>query len=428
MNPTNFLFQDRTASICGLACFIGLGGFLLWAALVPMAEGVAVPGQIVVEDNRKLVQHLEGGIVKKLWVREGMVVRASQKLLELEEVQAKSTRGQIAQTVAALRGTLDRLEALSRQQALTFRTTQDLTVDPAILAAIRERETSLFQQQRAALAADVAVLGARSGTLVTDAQNKARQIDAVDQTLDVVRRQLSERRALLVQHLIRRDSVDDLEQEELRLTAELARLQAERGSSLGQAGQTRSEVAKANADFRRQIAADLVTTRTDLANAEEKLRAANDVLARTIIRAPQAGKILNLAFDTLGGVVKPGENILEIVPESGVVIARVSVRPNQRDAVSQGQQVKARLSINKSWAAPELTGTVLDISGDLKIIPQTGESFYEARVRLAAPPGGMEGVVILPGMPIEANINSGVSRTFLSYLIEPIQSVVRRSL
>ena len=428
MKIDELIVGDRTASLCGLVCLLGLGGFLLWAGTVPLAEGVAVPGQIVVEDNRKRVQHLEGGIVRRLFVTEGSEVRRGQRLLELEDVQARSDREQVAQAVAALRGALDRLQALSEQRELRFRSTEDLGVSEALVAEIRDRETALFRQQQEALSANVSVLGARGSSLHTDAAGKARQIAAIQDSLALVRRQLAERRQLLAERLIRRDSVDELQQEEGRLSAELARLQADRGSSLGQAGEVRTQVAKAHADFRQEIAAQLRETRNELSNAEERLRAANDVLARTVIYAPQSGKVLNLRFATIGGVVRPGEDIMEIVPDSVTLVARVSVRPNQRDAVAVGLPVTARLNINRSWAAPEMTGTVVDISGDLKTVPETGDTFYEARVHLRPPPELTQQFEVLPGMPVEARINSGVERTFLSYLVEPIQSVINRGL
>jgi HlyD family type I secretion membrane fusion protein len=429
MSYATFVLGDASASRAGLVCLGGLGGFLLWAGLVPLAEGVAAPGQIVAEDNRKVVQHLEGGILRRLYVREGATVRRGSVLLELDDVQARSTRDQLALTVATLRAARDRLSALAAlSPLLRFAPVDALAVPPAALAQIHAQQRALFAQQRGALGADISVLGARGRSLAADATGKGRQIATVRQSLALVRTNLAERRRMLADKLIRRDAVDELEREEQRLETDLARLATERSASFGQSGEVRQQSAKSQADFLEQISTDLTAARTELATAEEKLRAAEDVLARTVIRAPRGGKVLNLGLTTLGGVVRPGDPILEIVPGSARLIAQVQVRPNARDAVHVGQAVVARLNINKSWDAPQLTGEVVDVSGDLKTIRETGASYYEARLVLLAPPELRRQVAISPGMPLEASINSGVKRTFLSYLLEPIRMVVIRGL
>jgi len=356
-------------------------------------------------------------------------VRRVVDLLELEDVQARSERDQHALSVATLRAARDRLAALAAlRSGLAFEPATGLAVPPATVAQIHAQQRFLFQQQRSALYADASVLGARGGSLRSDAAAKNRQIAAVEQSLALVRSELAERRQLLAERLIRRDSVDELDREASRLEAEIARLAAERGGSIGQAGEIVQQIGKSRADFLEEISAELTRTRTELADAEEQLRAAEDVLIRTVVRAPQSGKVLNLSFNTLGGVVRPGEAILEIVPASAAVIAEVQVRPNARDAIRAGLPVTARLNINKSWNAPQMVGHVLDVSGDLKIVPETGAAFYEARVLLTPPPELLRTVDISPGMPVEASVNSGVRRTFLSYLFEPIRMVVLRGL
>jgi len=429
MNLTGFVLQDASASRAGLICLVGLGGFLLWAGLVPLDEGVAVPGQIVAEDNRKIVQHLEGGILRRLHVREGAMVRAGDVLIELDDVQARSARDQVSLNVATLRAARDRLSALATLlPTLSFAPVDNLAVPVAALAQIHAQQSALFAQQRSALGAGMSVLGARNQSLQADASGKERQIATVERSLTLVRGNLADRRQMLLEKLIRRDSVDELEREERRLETELVRLGTERSTSLGQSGEVRQQLGKNRADFLEQISTDLTKARTELATAEEQLLAAQDVLGRTVIHAPRSGKVLNLGFTTIGGVVRPGDAILEIVPGSARLIALVQVRPNARDAIHVGLPVRARLNINKSWDAPELTGQVIDVSGDLKTERETGASYYEARLLLTAPPELRAQVSISPGMPLEASINSGVRRTFLSYLVEPVRMVVVRGL
>ena len=128
--PWRFVLGDRSASVSAAVCAIGLGGFLLWAGLVPLDEAVSAPGQIVVEDNRKVVQHLEGGIVRRLHVREGQEIEEGSILLELDDVRARAMRDQAAQKVAALRAARDRLTALTGGlPQLHFAPTDDLDLE-----------------------------------------------------------------------------------------------------------------------------------------------------------------------------------------------------------------------------------------------------------------------------------------------------------
>jgi HlyD family type I secretion membrane fusion protein len=427
--PWRFVLGDRSASVSAAVCAIGLGGFLLWAGLVPLDEAVSAPGQIVVEDNRKVVQHLEGGIVRRLHVREGQEIEEGSILLELDDVRARAMRDQAAQKVAALRAARDRLTALTGGlPQLHFAPTDDLDLDDARIVEIQAQERAVFAEQRDAFVASTAVLGARSRSLGANASAKAAHINAVQRSLTLVQNNLARQRALLAERLIRRDVVDQLEQQESSLRAELARLNTEHGDSIGQAGEIAEQMGKARADFLAETARELLKTRTELQSAEEELRAANDVMERTVIRAPRSGKILNLAFTTLRGVIRPGEPILEIVPRSPALIAQIRISPGHRDAVYAGLPVTARLSVNKSWSAPSMDGRVIDISADLKTVQQTGVQYYEARVRLTPTPALLKQFPVLPGMPVETSIKSGNRRTFLSYLVEPIRDMMMRGL
>ncbi|MET0239881.1 MAG: HlyD family type I secretion periplasmic adaptor subunit [Sphingobium sp.] len=420
---------DRLVSITAMVCILGLGGFLLWAAFVPLAEGVAATGHVVAEQNRKVVQHLEGGIVRRLAVREGSMVRQGDILVVLDDVRASAERAQAAQSVGALRASVDRLTALANgSQTLTFSATNDLRLDAPKLAAMQAQERSMFEQQRGAFSADRGVLGARRGALNTNAVNKDRQIAAVQSSLKLVRDNLAQRRNLLARQLIRRDSVEQLEQQEANLEVELARLDAERNYSAGQAGEVGEQLVKTRADFLAGVSADLLKARTELQTAEQALRATDDILNRTVLRAPIGGKVLNLAFTTPGGVIRSGEPIMEIVPTSPTLIAQVQIRPGARDAVFAGLHVRAKLNVNKSWDAPAMQGRVLDVSGDLKTVEQTGATYYEARLLLEPGKDLLSRYDVVPGMPVEAYVDSGARRTFLSYLVEPLSDIVRRGL
>ena len=424
------LRKDGHVVIAAAVCAGGFGSFLLWAGLAPLAEGVTVVGSIVVEDNRKVVQHLEGGIVKKLRAVDGVAVRAGDAIVELDDLRARAERDQVGQNLVALLASLDRLNALQEGAAdIGFSTFDAYDIDADTLSEILTRQENLFAQQRASLDAEIAVLTARKTALEESAAAKADQIRIVRDSSQVAKEELDLKRSLLSEKLVRIDEIQRLERDYASLRGDASRLAAERQEAAARASETAQQIREAQARFNERISEELVETRTNILSAQEQFNAAQDVLERTVIRAPQSGVVMNMKFFTVGGVIAPGEPIMEIVPASAGLIAQVRINPIDRDAVFEGLKVKARLSAYKTWISPRLDGEVLGVSADLKIAPETGAAFYEARIALDADSlKGAREVKTLPGMPVEAFIDSGVRRTFVDYLFEPISGVIRRGL
>lgn len=428
--PLKILRKDRQVVNAATACGVGFGGFLLWAALAPLAEGVTVAGAIVVEDNRKVVQHFEGGIVKQLGVVDGDDVHIGDIIVELDDLRPRAQRDEVAQNLVTLLASLDRLNAvIAGQSVFDFSDFSDYDIRPETLAEILTRQESLAEQQLASLDAEVAVLQSREQALKDSVEAKARQIEIVELSVDIAREELDLKRTMLAEKLVRVDEIQRLERDHAALQSEASRLNAERQEAAARAVETAEQIRQTRAVFDERISEELVETRTLILSAREKYNAAQDVLERTIIRAPQSGVVMNMKFFTVGGVVGPGEQIMEIVPESANLIAQVRIKPVDRDAVFEGLQVKARLSAYKTWLAPRLDGEVLGVSADLKILPETGAAYYEARIGLDPKGFGQaSGIETLPGMPVEAFIDSGVRRTFIDYLFEPITGVIRRGI
>jgi len=181
--------------------------------------------------------------------------------------------------------------------------------------------------------------------------------------------------------------------------------------------------------YAQENAANLLSTSADLLAAEERLNAAQDILDRSVIFAPVSGEVLNMAFSTIGGVVRSGETLMEIVPNIGEVTASVQIAATDRSSVFEGQLVRTQFSSYKGWQAPRLEGEIIDVSADLKTDPVTAVSYYEARIRVPASEiAKTTNVDILPGMPVDAFIYSGKSRTMLDYLLEPLGESLFRGL
>lgn len=432
LTPMEHILQDKTVKIAFIVCGMGFVVFLLWSAFVPLAQGVVAYGHIVTEDNRKVVQHLEGGIIDSILVREGDQVETGAPLLILTDVAAQAGRDQLAQTYLSHRASVDRLTALLEgEEDWSFHDdTKAVNVNESVRADIFSRQQTLFSQQKQSYEADINVLTNRKQNFESAAEAAQGQIDSLDSELKIVKQELTVKQALLLEGLIQKNEVIRLERDEAGLEAELSRLQAEQLAARASAREVETQITQTQAHFQEKINAELVTMRQNALIEQERLTAAQDVVNRTIIYAPQAGEIFNLNFVTKGGVVRPGEDILEIVPMIKNVVATLELRPSDRDVVHNGLRVNTRLAGLNNWSTPSLDGEVINVSADLKTSPRGDYQYYEARILLHE--NKLEDpdveINIIPGMPVEAFIFSGHSRTLLGYLWEPISGTIRRGL
>ena len=429
MNAPRKPLADRGVKLSALACAVGFGGFLVWSMTAPLGEGVTASGQIVVRDDRKQVQHYEGGIIAELYVREGDVVEAGQVLVELAPEQSAAARDELAQELAVQTATLERLSALrAGRDAPGFEALERIPLDGTVKDEIRTRQLALFGQQKAAHEAAIDLLMTRRRTLEGRADDLRGQISATRAALASGRDDLALRRQMLSERLETIGNVSALEREVSRLEAELSRLVGARNEAVSGIEETDDEVRRAEADLMERTGREVVDAQGRALAARERLRGTEDRLARTVIRAPIAGEVLNLEFATIGGVVRSGEPIMEIVPQGGALIATVRLPPTDRDAVQPGQQVEAQLTAYKGFVpSARLDGEVIGVSADLIEDPVTATYYYEARVALDETQiDPNDAIEILPGMPVDAFIASGRSRTFMSYMLEPITETVTR--
>ena len=422
--------KDKIVLQMAAICVLGFGGFMVWASLAPLEEGVAASGQIVVEDNRQLVQHLEGGIVDEIRVREGEMVKKGDVLVVLKKTASLSNRDQVVQQYGALAASVARLRALQAgADRPDFRALEELDLGVSEKADIIRRERGLFTQQRNSLAADVAVLQARI--------RAARQLQtASDGQIKIARKALESARgerdvvsSMFEQQLARRDQVTSLERLVATLEGDIARLQSDRENAKATELDNTAQIAQTRARASQDIAATLLETSGELLAAEESLNNAQDILDRAVITAPVSGEVLNMTFSTIGGVVRPGETMMEIVPAIEEVTASVQIAATDRSAINEGQFVRTQFSSYKGWQAPSLEGEIIDVSADLKTDQITGLTYYEARVRVPTSEiARTTGVDIIPGMPVDVFIFSGNSRTMLDYFLEPLGESLFRGL
>jgi len=417
------LLADGSIWHRALYCIIGFGVFAAWSVYVPLDEGFSAQGAIVVQDEKKVVQHFEGGIVETIAVREGDVVQEGQVLMVLSQTATGAARDQRLNALAMLEASVARLTALrAGLDAPDFTSVLAIGLDEDLVASVIEEQSNLFQEQRRAHAAELAILEAREQGALATASSRAQQAEASRRALDSVNEQLVSGREMLERRMVRLDQVQALEQSSARIESELAGFLNQKIEAEALAQDLRGQIEQANIKYSQDVAASLVDVRAKLNDEREALAASEDVVTRSTITAPQSGQVINLAFNTPGGVVRAGETIMEIVPEDGRMVASVRVRPNDRASVFSGQAAKLQLVAYRSWRVPKLDGVVELVSADLKTDPHNGATYYEARISI--PENQLERVdgevQIIPGMPVQVFMFSGASRTLSSYLMEPV--------
>ncbi|MEE4211393.1 MAG: HlyD family type I secretion periplasmic adaptor subunit [Parvularcula sp.] len=424
----NRVIDDQLIKVCTIACAVGLGGFLFWAGVAPLDEGVVAAGQIVVRGDRKEIAHFEGGIVREIHVSEGDEVREGDRLITLEPVQSEAARDEIAQELLTAQAEKARLDALRKEREPSF-DLDPLGLDPSIARNVAQQQQRLFEEQRATYRAELQVLETRLQSAQGRSNDLEAQIAATEKSLAVSRDELALKRQSLREQLETVANVQVAERQVLSLEAVLARLTSERNLAQRQSQEAADQIAELATKNRRTIEEEAAQAAQKILSFTERLEANEDRLSRTVLTAPLSGKVLGLKANTIGGVVTPGEKVMEIVPMEGNMIALLRLPPTDREAVRPGQEVRAQLSAYKQYRVPRIAGEVLSVSADLKQNEMTGESFYEARVLLDVDTlRGLPQVELVPGLPVEAFVASGRTRTFLDYVMEPIASTVRRGL
>jgi HlyD family type I secretion membrane fusion protein len=428
MSPRALTDADKVIKRSALICAAGLGGFLLWAGFAPLEEGVAAQGAIVAAGDRQAVQHLEGGIVDALLVKEGDAVKEGQPLVILRRTASESERDRILYQIATLEGSIARLAAIQDDaEAPDFGRVNALAAPPALIARVVKEQEALFLQSLSAFENEVAILTTRASSARATSKARGEQAKASRGALASARKQLALTREMFEGRIARLEQVQSLEQQVAGLEADVVRLENEQAEALANAVDQSSQIERARITRRQTAAEDMLEARVELTDRQEALMAAEDILSRTEILAPHDGEVLNLLVKTVGGVVRPSDTIMEIIPDSGALVASLRIRPIDRASIYKGQKVRTRLAAYKSWKTPQITGEVESVSADLKSDKTTGEDYYEARIRVSDIEAKRLGEVSLtPGMPVEAFVFSGSSRTLLDYILQPISESLFR--
>jgi len=408
---------------------LGFGGFLLWAAFAPLDEGVPSPGMVSVDTKRKTVQHLTGGIIKQVLVREGELVKEGQVLVRLDEAATRAAYESIRQRYLGLRATQGRLLAeQAGQSKVTFH--PDLKAaesDPLIRHQMLTQE-QLFTARRSALQADIQALQETLQGQRALIQSYTSMLGGRKQQIALVTEELTNTRSLVKEGYAPRNRQLELERMLTESNMGLSELQGNLERAHRSIAEVQQRIIQRQQEYRKEVETQLGEVTREVEADEVRFQAARGDLDRIEIRSPATGQVVSLAYQTVGGVIPPGQKLMDIVPEGQPLLLETQVPPHVIDRVHAGLPVDIRFSTFPN--APQLVveGKVESISHDVIIDPQGQRQYYLARVALT--PEGKQRLgrnVLQPGMPVELVLKTG-ERTLLAYILHPLTKRIAASM
>jgi HlyD family type I secretion membrane fusion protein len=428
---TAAVFTDKPPVARTLAAGIfmavaGFGGFSAWATLAPLSSAAVAPGIVTADTNRKTVQHLDGGVISEILVRDGDRVEAGQVLMRLDDLETRSV-------VTLLEGQR-RAYAAQEARLLAEQRHADRLIFPAPLTALRtdpEMDEILSGQERIFDSRRASLRGRITVTRQRIAQYDA-QIGALNAQLASGRGQS----ALIREELVGVQELADkgLERKPrlLALKRQAVDLEGEQGEYANRIAQAREAIAESEleiirmeADDQREVATELREVQMRLAEVREKLASAQVRQGRRDVVAPEAGTVVHMRYFSPGAVVSPGGPIVDLVPRDDRLVIEAKVRPTDIDVVHVGLPAKVIFSAFKMRTTPQLEGTVSLVSADAMTEERTGVTYYTARIAVDAKELAKLGTRQLqPGMPAETMIVTG-ERTMMEYLLQPVSDTFR---
>ncbi|PCJ27751.1 MAG: hemolysin secretion protein D [SAR86 cluster bacterium] len=430
--PVNTLTEIQTSMdgprrVGLVLLFLIFGVFGIWATIAPLDSNAHATGTVTVKSYKKIVQHLEGGIISEISVKNGDFVSEGQALLTLDNTQplaqleiANATFAALATLEARLTAERDNLDAIAYSPELL-----NSEFDTAIEISAQNQ---IFQARKTAQKGSVDVLEQRIEQLQSIVLGQKALKISKERLAGSYLEELEDVKALLADGFSDITHLRNAERSHESLRGEAAELTASIASTEIQIGETRLQILQQKNEFRNDVIGQLADTQTRLKDSRERVNALKDVVARTVIRAPVDGVVNGMQFHTVSGVIAPATTIAEIVPQFEDLIIEAKVSPLDIDRVFEGQKAMIRFSTFSSKTVPTLFGSVLSLSADAFIDEFTGMSYYLARIEVS--PQGMEdlgNLSLVPGMPAEVFINSG-SRTFLQYIYKPLSNSLARSM
>ena len=407
----------------GVVIGVTVAAIVGWGFFAKLNSAALANGVVATHTGRKLIQHLEGGIVRQIAVREGDRVRQGQLLVELDPTKARASHDILRTRYLTALATRARLHA-ERDGATDLVLNSELET-PAAAPALAEQRHSLTAR-RTAFESKIALLDQRASRTAREIRGMRAQLNAIREQSELVEKQLANLTPLIEKGFVRNNQVLSLKVRKADLLGESGKLEADIARAEQRIEEVAVEKAQARAEREQRISDELKNTDSEIADALERLRAATDVLRRVRGEAPQSGIVTGLRVATIGGVIPPGETILEIVPDGDARIIEAYIKPDDIDVVRPGLPVNVRLTAISRRSSDPLTGVVQTVSPD-RITEGQGEGFFRATVKITSDASADSlGFELQSGMTAELEIVIGERRAY-EYLFSPVTDSMGRA-
>lgn len=396
---------------------VGMGG---WAATTEIAGAVIASGRLIVASNVKKIQHPTGGVIGEILVAEGERVEAGQVLARLDPTQIRASLAILSNSANELAVRSARLEAELAEK-------DEIIVPDGIDAALVRGERDLFEARRAARRGEESQLRERIAQLRQETVGLTAQIAAKADEIALIGKELESLQVLYDKNLVPRSRLTELKRQEARLAGERGQLSAQEAQVRGRIAEIELQILQIGQDLRSEVSNELSEVRAKSAELVERKIAVADQLDRIDIRAPLDGIVHQLDIHTIGGVVRPADTLMLIVPEAERLTVEVRVAPQDIDRIATGQEALLLFSAFDQRTTPEIFGNVSLVAADTSADEKTGLTYYTVRIDVPERETEKLGEVrLLPGMPVEAFVQTG-ERTVASYLLKPLADQVRRA-
>lgn len=401
--------RDRQLLV-GLGALFGI--MFVWACFAPVDRIVRAEGRIIAAARSQIVQHLEGGIVSEILVREGQAVKAGEVLMRLSDVQANTSVQQGQSKLWALKAQHARLSA--EAEGL-----EKLTFADDIPQEFQQLEMNAFRERATRMQSEKLVLRQQVSQRQSELAEAKTRVNGLATELDLTRKQSG-----LMEGLYKKGAASQMEMLEAQGRAQ--RLSTQYNDASGSIARLQSAVAEANARLEESNARVRADVRTELSQVSTEMSRFSlavdgdeDRLARTEVRSPAAGFVNRLYFNTIGGVAKPGESLLEITPNDGPVAVEARVRPDDRASLRPGLETRVMIGAYDYAVYGALDGRVIEVSADT-LPDEHGQRFYRVVIQTESAQGLLAQQSILPGMTARADVVLG-QRSVISYLLSPLK-------
>jgi membrane fusion protein, type I secretion system len=406
----------------GLATIaVVFGGFGSWAGLAPLSSAAIAPGTVVVDSSRKSVQHLEGGVIRKILVRDGDLVKAGQVLLRLDGASVRAAIASLKPLLATNKAQQARLEA-EREGLDQIRFPDELLAeaqeDPKT-AQILAGQQRVFETRRNALRGEKALNANRLAQSRQRLEGLERQRGIKQAEVALLRDLLANQSALFAKGYATKKGVSTAQRGVQEVEVEYAELESKAQEASMLVERYGLEGAQIEQNFNEQIENELYTDQKEYYQLVERMRAIQDQYARLDIRAPVSGVVVNMVAHTVGGVIAAGSPIMDVVPQNEELMIEAQLSPSEIDGVKSGLTADVRFPAFDRTGIPQLTGTVTRVSAD-RLTNSSGGAYFLVRVHVSQSElARSKKLTLVPGMPAEILINKG-ERTLLEYLWAPI--------